>query len=103
MQQRRNAADQLQAERGREHQHVHAYFEFVVGQAFTPSRACTFGCTISPSRITIDSRVISSFVSMCSSPSFTIFFRKVAILRPYIWLASCGTLEGRFTGPRTVT
>src|ERR1019366_7821225 len=63
----------------------------------------TLAFTISPPRVTIVSRMISSCRLSCSLPSFTMYARNVVTLRAYIWLAWYGTLLARLMAPILVT
>src|ERR1043166_3642086 len=100
VEQRRNALHQLQAERHGENQHVNAHLN-LSAHAFTPNSACTFGCTTSPPRATMVSRVISSLRAMFNWPSFIRFLRNATMFRAYIWLAWEGNAGRRGSPPGT--
>src|SRR5205807_6974150 len=84
-------ADDAQPDERRQHEYEH--HRPVVGHDRS-----TF-----PSWVTHVARVISSVKSTCSTPSLAMWPRKLATLRAYIWLACCGSVAGRFTGPRIAT
>src|SRR5947209_19654957 len=121
MQKRRNAADQLESQKRREHEHPHAElirghcwatfpsiaFRETVTPAWSggdrPSSSRTRGWTTSfPCVISVSRRIWSSR-SIEKPPFLTSNLAKAVMLDEYIWLASRGSVEARLTGPLIVT
>src|SRR6266849_1113557 len=97
VQERRNSADHFEADKRGEQEYVQTCNQVQLHQAPPPAgAACSAGIeknsltrafTISPSRVTSVSRVISSCRFNCSLPSFTRCSRKDVMFLANIWLA----------------
>src|SRR5882757_3260851 len=97
VQQRGNPPDHFEADKRRQQENVETCNQVQLHQAPPPAGApCSAGIeknsltrafTISPSRVTSVSRMISSCRFTCSFPSFTRCSRKDVMLRANIWLA----------------